>query len=175
MVVDYPVVVELSRDVVDDERHHELQDYLLAIHMYPIVVRAYLNDDTDQNESLIFALFADILPPNFEAKSPVLGTPEPLPFWEYWLEELFLCDQGSLPLANDEQLLVVSLVQADSDGQVQAHAPILHLAWESTVHRIDDEDDEGEDMHCEQGQEHKWDIPHSKDGMVPVKPGKDAC
>ena len=54
-------------------------------------------------------------------------------------------------MTDNEQLLIVSLVQADSDGQVQAHAPVFHLTWESAVHCVDDHDGEGEDVHGEQG------------------------
>lgn len=117
----------------------------------PNVTGAYLNDDANQNKALVFTLCADILPPNLEAKSPILGTPKPLASGKNWLEQLFLRDQRSLPATHNEQLLIVSLVQADTDGQVQAHAPVFHLAGESTVHGVDDEDGECEDMHREHG------------------------
>ena len=133
-----------------------------------MVFGAYLNNDANQYESLIFTLGANTLPPNLEAKSPILGTPNPLSFWEYRLEKLFLCDQGSLSSADNEQLLVIGLIQADSDGQVQAHAPIFDLAGESTVHGVDDEDCECEDVHGEHGQEHEGDIAHPEDGMLAV-------
>ena len=121
---------------------------------------AYLNDNTNQNKPLIFTLSANTLPPNLKAKSPVLGTTESLPLWKYRFEKLFLCDQGSLAATDDEQLLIIGLVQADPDGQIQAHAPVLDLAWESTVHCVDDEDGESEDVHGEHGQEHEGDIAH---------------
>ena len=72
-------------------------------------------------------------------------------------------------------MLVVSLVQADTDGQVQAHTPVFHLAREGTVHGVDDEDTECEDMHHEHGQEHEGDVPHAEDGMLAVDPGEEAC
>ena len=72
-------------------------------------------------------------------------------------------------------MLVVGLVQADADGQVQAHAPVLDLAREGTVHCVDDHDGKGEDMHGEQGQEHEGNVAHSENGMLAVHPGEEAC
>ena len=43
-------------------------------------MRTYLNDNTNQNESLVFTLGADTLPPDLEAKSPIIGTTESLSF-----------------------------------------------------------------------------------------------
>ena len=108
------------------------------------------------------------MPPNFEAKSPILGAAESLSLWKYRLEKFIFGDQGSLAATDNEQLLVVRLVQADADWQVQAHAPIFHLARESTVHCVNDHDGECEDMHREQGQEHEGNIAHSEDGMLAV-------
>lgn len=174
-MVDYPVVVEFARDVVDDERHGELEDYVLASVIDLSVMGTYLNHDANQYESLIFTLGADTLPPNLEAKSPIFRTTESLSFGKYRLEKLILRDQRSLPATDNEQLLIVSLVQPDPNRQVQAHAPVLHLAGESSVHGIYNEDREREDMHREQGQEHEWNIPHSEDGMLPGSPGEETC
>ena len=168
MVVDKAVVVEFTRDGINDQGDNELGDHLLATVIHLKFMNAYLDDYANQNESLVFTLFADILPPYFEAKSPIVGTTKAFALWKYRLEQLILGDQRSLRATNNEQLLVVSLVQADADGQVQAHAPVFHLAREGTVHGIDDEDGEGEDVHYEQGQEHERDIPHSEDGMPAV-------
>lgn len=88
---------------------------------------------------------------------------------------VLLCDQGCLATAYDKQLLVISLVQADTDWQVQTHPPIFHLAGESAVHGIDDEDDECEDVDHEHGREHQGDISHAEDGMFSVQPGEEAC
>ena len=55
-MVDYPVVIEFARYIVDDERHSELEKQLLAIVMYPKVMSAHLNDDANQNKSLVFPL-----------------------------------------------------------------------------------------------------------------------
>lgn len=55
-MIDDSVVVEFSRDVVDDERHSELDDHLSAIATYSEVIRAHLNDNANQNETLVFAL-----------------------------------------------------------------------------------------------------------------------
>lgn len=56
MVVDDPIMVELARDVVDDERHSELEDQLLALVIHPKMMSAHLNDNANQNESLVFSL-----------------------------------------------------------------------------------------------------------------------
>ena len=55
-MVDYPVMVEFARDVVDDERHSELEDQLLAIIRHLKMMSAHLNDNANQNESLVFTL-----------------------------------------------------------------------------------------------------------------------
>lgn len=133
-----------------------------------MVLGAYLDDDSNQYESLIFTLGANTLPPNLEAKGPIFETANPLSLWKYRLEKLFLCDQGSLSSADNEQLLVIGLIQADTDGQVQAHAPIFHLTGERAVHGVDDKDCECEDVHRKDRQEHEWDISHSEDGMLAV-------
>ena len=78
-MVDYTVVIEFARDVVDDERHNELDD--VSRWWVSVQPRAYLNNHANQNESLILALGADTLPPNLHAKSPVLGTSNPLALW----------------------------------------------------------------------------------------------
>ena len=117
-MVNYAVVVEFARDVVDDERHDELEDLSLATTTHSMASSAYLNDDADQNESLISTLGANTHPPNFGAKSPIFGTTNALSFGEYRLEKFLFCDQGSLPTAHKKQLLIVSLVQADTDWQV---------------------------------------------------------
>lgn len=72
-------------------------------------------------------------------------------------------------------MLIVSLVQANTDWQVQAHAPVFHLARETAVHCVDDEDRECEDVHREQGEEHEWNIAHSEDGVLAVHPGEETC
>ena len=174
-MIDYAIVVELARDVVDDERDGELEGYVSASVIDLRVMGTYLNHDANQYESLVFTLGADTLPPNLEAKSPIFRTTESLSFGKYRLEKLILRDQRSLPATDNEQLLIVSLVQADPNGQVQAHAPVFHLARESSVHGIHNEDRECEDMHREQGQEHEWNIPHSEDGMLSVYPGEETC
>ena len=56
MMVDYPVMVEFARDVVDDERHSELEDQLLAIFMHSNMISTHLNDNANQNKSLVFTL-----------------------------------------------------------------------------------------------------------------------
>lgn len=55
-MVNDPVMVEFSRDVVNDEGHSELENQVSATVMYPKVMGTYLNDNTNQNEPLIFAL-----------------------------------------------------------------------------------------------------------------------
>ena len=91
------------------------------------------------------------MPPHLEAKGPVLGTAETLCFWKNRVKELILGDQRRLIPTDEEQLLVVGLVQADADWQVQTHAPIFDLAGERAVHCVDEHDGKGEDVHCQQG------------------------
>ena len=115
------------------------------------------------------------MPPHLEAKGPVLGTAQTLCLWKNRVEELIFGYQRRLSPTDKEQLLVVGLVQADADWQVQTHAPIFDLAGESTVHGVDEHDSEGEDVHCKQGQEHEGNIAHSEDGMLARDPGEEAC
>ncbi len=49
-------------------------------------------------------------------------------------------DKPSLLAADNQKLLVLSLKQVDTDGQVQIHAPELDLARVIAVEGIDDED-----------------------------------
>lgn len=49
-------------------------------------------------------------------------------------------DKPSLLVADNQKLLVLSLEQADTDGQVQIHAPELDLAGVCAVEGIDDKD-----------------------------------
>lgn len=53
MLIDYPVVVESAGDGIDDERHNELVRRISAVaaHHWHCT---YLDDDTNENESLIF-------------------------------------------------------------------------------------------------------------------------
>ena len=38
-------------------------------------------------------------------------------------------DKPSLLTADNQELLILSLKQSNSDGQVQIYAPVLDLAW----------------------------------------------
>ena len=136
--------------------------------------RTYLNYNPNQNKSLVLPLCAHTLPPDLEAKSPILGTPPPFPFGKKRAEQLIPCDERRLPATDNEQLLVVSLVQADPNRQVQAHAPVFHLAGERAVHGVDEKARKGEDVHGEQGQQHERDVADPEDGMLAVDPGEDA-
>ena len=91
------------------------------------------------------------MPPHLEAKGPVLGTADSLCFWKNRVEKLILGYQRRLVPTDEEQLLIVGLVQADADWQVQTHAPIFDLAGESTVHCVNERGSNGEDVHCQQG------------------------
>jgi len=81
----------------------------------------------------------------------------------------------SLLTTDNEQLLVLSLEQANADGQVEIHAPEFHLTRECAVEGVDDHDHESKDMQSEEGKQQERDIPHLDDGMAPVEPEENAC
>ena len=54
-------------------------------------------------------------------------------------------EQILLP-ADDEKLLILSLKQADTDGEVDGHDPELNTTREGAVERVDDKDDDEVDM-----------------------------
>ena len=66
-MVDYAIVIELAGDIVDDERHGELENSWSPLIMRSKVSCVYLNDDANQYESLVFTLGANTLPPYLEA------------------------------------------------------------------------------------------------------------
>lgn len=52
----------------------------------------------------------------------------------------------SLLTTDNKKLLVLSLEQAYADGQVEIHAPELHLTGERAIEGVNDHGHEGEDM-----------------------------
>jgi len=52
----------------------------------------------------------------------------------------------SLLTTDNKQLLVLSLEQANADGQVEIHAPKLHLTGERAIEGVNDHNHEGKDM-----------------------------
>ena len=53
---DYAVVIEFARDVVDDERHNELDNTCQLLVDVGANLRAYLNDNANENKSFVFTL-----------------------------------------------------------------------------------------------------------------------
>ena len=51
-MIEYAVVIEFARNVVDDERHDELDDTCQPL-VVSVQSRAYLNYDANYNKSLI--------------------------------------------------------------------------------------------------------------------------
>lgn len=84
-------------------------------------------------------------------------------------------DQFGLLAAHDEELLILGLPEADTDGQVQAHGPELNGAGEGTIHQIDGEDHEAEDVEDQDRQQHEPNLPHLHDRVLTLEPQKEAC
>lgn len=59
---------------------------------------------------------------------------------------LIVDSELSLLATDNEQLLVLSLEQANTNWKVEIHAPEFHLTRESAIESVDHHDHEGEDM-----------------------------
>lgn len=148
MLRDDTVVIELPRNIVDDERSDELDidmdEYSESMSPAP---QSHLDYDSQSNVSFISTGRANVLPPAPETKSPVTRTASPRSrFWWQALEEIIVGDESSLLTADDQELLILSLEQADANRQIQAHAPELDLARKGSVERVDHKDHEQKDV-----------------------------
>ena len=80
---------------------------------------SYLDHHTNEDESLVFVLCIDTPPPELESPNPILrssqsasmvGVQRPIEFIDSF-EQILLS-------ADDEELLILSLEQADTDGKI---------------------------------------------------------
>lgn len=59
---------------------------------------------------------------------------------------LFIFAELSLLTTDDEQLLILSLPQANSNGKIQVHAPVFHRARKAAIEEVDCHGHEGVDV-----------------------------
>ena len=81
----------------------------------------------------------------------------------------------SLFAADNDELLVLSLPKTNTNWQVQAHGPELNVARPASVHCVDGEVHEAEDMDDQDRQKHETDLSHFDNGVVTLEPEIDAC
>ena len=75
-----------------------------------------LKTDPSEDKTLVFALPRCAVPPRFETNHPVLRTSYPAALGEYGLVVVLTLQQLTLLFADDEQLLILGLEQADAHG-----------------------------------------------------------
>ena len=131
----------------------------------------YLNEDTDYDASLIFALLIDASPPELQPKTPISWTTDSTTsLRQERLVESIGRNQIGLSAADNEQLLILSLEQTDANWKVDIHNPEFHLTRKGTIKGVDDHDHEGENVQEYEGGKHKWDVPHLDDRMTTEDP-----
>ena len=90
--------------------------------MSPILSRgvsSYLDYHTNKDESLVFVLCIDAPPPELESPDPILGTSQSTPpAGVQWPIEFIDSFEQVLLSADNEELLVLSLEQADTYGKI---------------------------------------------------------
>ena len=80
---------------------------------------SYLDDHTDKDETLVFALRIDTSPPELESPHPVLGSSQSAPILRVQrLIQFIDAFEQVLLSANNEELLILRLKQADTDGKI---------------------------------------------------------
>ncbi len=80
---------------------------------------SYLDDHTDKDKTLVFALRIDTSPPELESPDPVLGSSQSAPILRVQrLIQLIDAFEQVLLSANNEELLILRLKQADTDGKI---------------------------------------------------------
>ncbi len=80
---------------------------------------SYLNHHTDKDETLVFALRIDTPPPELKSPDPVLGSSYSAPkFRVQRLIQFIDAFEQVLLSADNEELLILSLKQADADGKI---------------------------------------------------------
>lgn len=77
--------------------------------------------------------------------------------------------------ADDDELLVLSLPQANTNWQVQTHGPEFNVARPASVHGVDGEVHEAEDVDNQDRQKHEADLSHFDNGVVTLEPEIEAC
>lgn len=101
MVRYYAVVVESTRYGVDYQRANKLYHH------------------TNKDETLVFVLCIDTPPPELESPDPILGSSQSPPMvGAQWPIEFIDTFEQVLLSADDEELLILSLKQADTDGKI---------------------------------------------------------
>ena len=80
---------------------------------------SYLDDHTDKDEPLVFALRIGTSPPELESPDPVLGSSQSAPTLRVQrLIQFIDAFEQVLLSANNEELLILRLKQADTDGKI---------------------------------------------------------
>lgn len=111
----------------------------------------YLDDHPQGDVGFVSTRGANLSPPTIKTKSPIADTPKALfRLRRQGLEMVLVGDEPGLLAADNQQLLVLSLKQANTNGQVQTHAPELNLAGVCAVQGIDDENHEQEHVKGQQ-------------------------
>ena len=122
---------------------------------------SYLDRHTNEDETLVFVLCIDTPPPELESPDPILrssqstpvvGVQRPIEFIDSF-EQILL-------LADNEELLILGLKQADTDGKVNRHDPEFQAAGESTVERVDEEDEDQVHMEYQYRQQRQRYLAH---------------
>lgn len=87
-----------------------------------MLMSAYLDEDAYKDKAFILALRASCLPPDLETPDPILWSADA--FAMSLVERLVVLFGGQelvLLATDDEELLVLSLEQANSDGEVSGY------------------------------------------------------
>lgn len=81
--------------------------------------KSYLYHHTNKDETLVFVLCIDTPPPELESPDPILGSSQSTPMvGAQWPIEFIDTFEQVLLSADDEELLILSLKQADTDGKI---------------------------------------------------------
>lgn len=124
MVRYYAVVVESTRYGVDYQRANKLGHWTSALALtQPGALatgeKSYLYHHTNKDETLVFVLCIDTPPPELESPDPILGSSQSPPMvGAQWPIEFIDTFEQVLLSADDEELLILSLKQADTDGKI---------------------------------------------------------
>lgn len=104
---------------------------------------SYLDHHANENETLVFVLRIDTPPPELEPPDPITRASRSTPVvGVQWPVEFIDTFEQVLLSADNEKLLILSLKQADTDWKIDGHDPEFQTAGESTVERVDDENDD---------------------------------
>ncbi len=111
------------------------------------LLRTYLDNDANEDEAFILALAADAAIPDLHAPEPVARSSHSTPSrGQQRPVRVIGMDQVRLLAADNNELLVLCLPKANTDGQVQVHGPVFHRARPGAIEGVDGEDHEAEDV-----------------------------